>query len=124
MSLDWPLKTCGSCGQSIRQTHVEGSCLGWLVVREGPFRYLKSKDYYDAYSQFQREAIRFPTRLEARRAMNWNTALHSSWPCRIVRLVRRKPTELCGARFQTPHGTWTVCIMKKGHADHWGKGER
>ncbi len=56
--------------------------MSYIIVREGPYQYLRSV-------RKQREAIRFPTRADAKRALRRNNCLHSSTPCRIVRLVRR-----------------------------------
>jgi len=62
----------------------------FIVVRDGPFRYLKDgRDLLDAYSQFQRDAIRFRFRWLARRALLWDVSLYSSWKCRVVKLVPR-----------------------------------
>ena len=64
--------------------------MSWIIVRAGFFRYLKDKDPMSAYSQHQKEAIRFPTKAKARQAMKWGACLHSSWPCRIVKLGMSK----------------------------------
>lgn len=64
----------------------------WLIVREGAFRYLKSRDSCDAYSTKQADAYRFKTKLAAQRAMLWSVCLHSSWPVRIVPLYARRST--------------------------------
>ena len=62
----------------------------WIIVRDGPYRYLASPVAVDAYSTKQSKAIRFADRRAARKALDWNVATQSSWPCRLVRLVTRE----------------------------------
>ena len=63
--------------------------MSWVIVRGGWYRYLKSEDPLRAYSEHQKEAIRFRTKREARQAMRWEACLHSTRPCRIVKLTPR-----------------------------------
>lgn len=64
----------------------------YIIVREGPFKYLKSKDPISCYSTRQSEAMRFDTLAAATKALGWEACYASSWDTRIVRLVPKRPT--------------------------------
>lgn len=71
-------------------------CMGeFIIVREGPFRYLKDPKSLDCYSTEQKEARRFDTRAEAKRAARrWVTCYTSSYPVRVVKLVPARPNPI------------------------------
>jgi len=64
--------------------------VSWIIVRSGPYRYLKSNDVLDAYGVHQRDAVRFDTREEADRAKHkWVACWSSTAACRVVKLRPR-----------------------------------
>lgn len=61
--------------------------MSWIIVRDGPFRYLRDLTGLEAYSQEQKDAIRFPTKKKAEKAMaKYENAYLSTVPVRAILL--------------------------------------